>query len=371
MKSGVVLHIGTRKTGTSSIQEALAQAQECGRLGPAHYPMPDGDRHHARLANVYLPHARIPPADWTTYPHDDERFATAQRSYRESFFGNLGPAKSVIVSSETLAALSTEEAARLRADFRAVGFGDFRIVLYVRDPADYYLSHVQQVLKASSSVADPTTFRYEFRQIAMTWERAFPGQLTVRHYRSDTEYDVVQDFSDVLQGSLGVSLPPITTRLNTTMSAEGMDVLQLYRSQFWSGQDDTFTPDTKRLVKFLHHSLSELPQTAPSLKPWIAQAVRFNHRDDAEFLATHYDVDLRLGDIAPPPSWPSHHAELRVADVLQRMDPQVRSDLLRRIAKSGLDSDPHKRHWPARIANRARRLTGRSTLGHLGSYSLK
>jgi hypothetical protein len=369
MKSGVVLHIGTRKTGTSSIQEALAQAQECGRLGQAHYPMPDGDRDHVRLTNVYLPHTRIPRADRAAHPHDDERFAAAQRSYRESFFGNLGPAKSVIVSSETLATLSTEEAARLRADFRTAGFSDFHIVLYVRDPADYYLSHVQQVLKASSVVADPNTFRYEFRQIAMTWERVFPGQLTVRRHRSDTEYDVVQDFSDVLQGSLGVSLPPITSRLNTTISAEGMDVLQLYRSQFWSGQDDTFTPDTKRLVKFLHRSLSELPQTAPSLKPWIAQTVRFNHRDDTDFLATHYGVDLHLHDIAPAPQWTSHHAKLRVADVLQQIDPQVRNDLLRRIAKSGLDSDPHKRHWPDRIANRARRLTGRSTLGRLGSYS--
>lgn len=360
MNSTVLLHIGTRKTGTSSIQEALAQAQEAGQLGPVCYPMPDGGRHHSSLANLYLPHARLPRADHLAFPEDDEQFAAAQRRYRELFFGSLNPANAVIASSETLILLSPQEVRGLRDDFETAGFRDFRIVLYVRDPADYYLSEVQQDLRASSQLANPNSFRYGFRRIAETWERVFPGQLLVRHYQNRPQYDVVQDFSEVLRGSFGVSLASIPARLNTTISAEGMEILQRYRSTFWIGKDGVFTPDTRRLVKFLQRSLSELPQTTPLLTPWIAEVVRFNHRDDADFLADLYGVDLGLRETGQPSRLSV--AELRVADVVQQVDPTVVDELLRRVAKAGLDRNPHVRHLPARIASRLSRLTGRSTL---------
>ena len=181
MAGTALVHIGTRKTGTSSLQAALAQAQACDGLGGVLYPMTDVDRHHAQLVNVYLPYDRLPRSARATLMAGKEHFDALRRSYAETLNEQLRTTHSAVISSEHLSLLSSDEVQRFRNDLDVAGFRDFRVILYVRDPADYYLSQTQQILKASSRIPDPASFRYAFREIITSWETVFPGQLTVRH----------------------------------------------------------------------------------------------------------------------------------------------------------------------------------------------
>lgn len=363
MAKTALLHIGTNKTGSTSIQEALFRGQELGTISPVRYPMHAGEKHsHTLMAMLYLPYERFPPGLRSGF-HVSDAGVELRRQYRSKFFRELHSPGNVILSSENFALFSSSEVARLRKDLEAAGFIKFTIVLYVRDPANYYLSRIQENLKMSNQVWDPISFHYRFREIAETWEGTFPDELIVRHYRDDPEYDVVRDFSALLLENLGVELPRIRARANRTISAEGMEILQRYRSAFWSDANDVFTPDTTSLVDFLKKPANEsVRQTVPVLKPDVSARIRANHMADAEFLRDRYGVDLKLHGVDE--NVLSHFSRSpRVDEILQDLDSEVVTQLLLRLAKSGLDRAPEERTIANRVVARiSRGLSMRSRL---------
>jgi len=350
------------KTGTSSIQLALARAETSGELQPARYPLVGLEDQHRALALQYLsfeagaawPRNRVPARD-----------APQRGRYRRRLFDQLRTTDRAILSSEMFPYMSPDEVHRLRQDLQDVGFGEFRIVLYMRDPADQYLSGQQQSLKASSQLANPVSFRCGFRKAAETWEQVFPGCLVVRPFSTHTKFDAVQDFSSVTQEFLGVTVPRAPKRENVSVSAEGMEILQRYRLTFWPGSEPQRTPDTLRLVEYLQRSRNTLPQTRPQLRPEIAAWIRANHRDDLTFMAQRYGVNLLtdFADAHRPHEF--DRKNLHVAEILEHVDDAMVTELLLRIAKKEMDRTPLKRALPARIAKRvlpastARRLSRR------------
>jgi hypothetical protein len=351
-----LLHIGTPKTGTTSIQECLARAEAAGALQPYRYPLFSGDRNHNRLTMLYLPHRDLPQVWLAKYSRDDDRFRRAQLRYRRFLFGRLRSADGAILSAESLSNhFSGSAIAELRRDLESLGFSKFHVVLYIRDPADFYLSRTQQALKWSlygtSAVDDPASFRYRFRQIAETWEQAFPGSVTVRRYASGAQHDVSDDFSEVLRTILGVDLPRSEARLNTTLSAEAMVVLQDYRETIGPDENSLLIPGLDRLAAFLAQSAERVPQTRPTLNSAFAMQIRANHREDAEFIKSRYGVDLGLGPaagvapLAARPVW-------RVEDILESLDLDVVECLREEYRRA---ATPTRRPLAVRAAARAYR----------------
>lgn len=63
--------------------------------------------------------------------------------FRTFLFNRLRCAHHAILSGESLSGkMSAASLSDLRMNLLALGFRDFRIVIYVRDPADFYLSAV-------------------------------------------------------------------------------------------------------------------------------------------------------------------------------------------------------------------------------------
>lgn len=328
----VLIHIGTEKTGSTSIQEALRRAEIDGSLRPVRYPIIDGSRNHLQLANLYLARERMTRDSRISYP-TEATLATFRRRYRRKLFNQLRTMRSAVLSSEILARLSVLEAGLLRRDLLAAGFREFRVVLYLRDPADYYLSFTQEVLKSSAAVPDPLRFRYPLRSIAQTWEQIFPGQLRVRGFSDAPDFDVVSDFADLTEEFLGVMPERLPVRLNPTVSAEGMEILHRHQSR--EGNRDAVTADAARLVRALQRSNARLSQTRPMLKPEIAASIRANHRDDAVYIYDNYGVDLRGDDAAPDVSCRVGDAVTRMGDLLQSVDDDVMGELLLDIKAPG------------------------------------
>jgi hypothetical protein len=348
-----LLHIGTPKTGTTSIQDCLVRAQQAGALGPYRYPMYRSDRNHNRLTTLYLRHRDLPQVWQAEYPRDDDGFRRARRRYRRFLCGSLGVAGGAILSGESLSNyLSTPLAMRFRSDLESLGFNRFHVVLYVRDPAEFYLSLTQQMLKWSLFptvvVEDPVTFRYGFRPIAQSWEQVFPGGVIVRPYPGSRGQDVTADFSGIMEDHLGIGLPHPMARLNPTLSAEAMVVIQDYRRAVGPGAKSLLIPDLDRLVAFLAQSGQRISQNRPELKADVAEQIRANHRQDAEFVKARYGVDLGLGRsggtaaLAPRPAW-------HVESILQTVDP----DIVQRLwDEFGRAAPGRRRPGPLRVAER-------------------
>jgi hypothetical protein len=357
----VVVHIGSPKTGSTSIQEMLIRAADGGSLGPVRYPLWPGDRDHNRLITLYHPHNQLLGWWWQGYPADDLNFQRMRRQFRTFLFTELGAARVAVISAELLFHSPPAGVARLRLDLESMGFTEFHIVLYVRDPADFYLSETQQRLKSprEARIEDPQIFRYGFLRAADIWERAFPGSLTVRRALSQPGEDVTDDFCGLLQDLFDVSLPPQPERMNTSLSAEGMKILLDYRQRFWPDNGGLVTPDVGRLVSFLKESRKALPQTRPVLKDDAACAIRANHSADAAVILDRYDIDLGLRDLAPPdpPSATAGHSNtpVRLDDILESVDPVIVERLLLELARTELPRPSPRRPLTLRMAARAYR----------------
>ena len=354
----ILLHIGTPKTGTSSIQQSLALAAANGGLGLVCYPVWRNDRNQQRLAMIYPPGAMWGTWVRQVFPGRPAEYRRMRERYRQFIFEELRFASRAVISAETLSSLSPEAVGQLRRDLAGVGYREFHIVLYVRDPADFYLSQTQQDLRGypvPPFVKDPASFRYDFLQSAGTWERFFPGKVIVRRFPTDPQHDVVDDFASVLKECFGVTLLPATSRMNTTVSAEAMQILQDYRQAFWSSEGGLLTPDAAELVRFLSESTHEVPQTKPVLKQQVVEQVRALHKADAEVLYARYGVDLGLSDCSPAatllPGEP-----YRVGDILESVDQEIVHQLLLRLARSELGRSLPKRSLPLRVAARAYRV---------------
>lgn len=346
----VIIHIGPHKTGSTSIQQALAHAETVGLLHPVHYPLLGADHEHHRLLLQYLPYERWPIWSRSLFADDDLQRATEGSRYRRRLFDRLRKTNRAVLSSEGFVALNSGEIRRLREDLERAGFDEFRIVLYARDPADHYLSQMQNILKESWRVMNPFTYRFPVRTWIQEWEEHFPGSIVVRRFSASAEFDVVSDFSEIMQEFLGVGLPPSTARSNASVSSEGMEILRRYRQRFWPDSNGQLTDDTNRLIEFLWRSKSFVSQTSPELRPEIAAWIRANNHDDLSFVAERYGVDLRLDQAAAREPIELDREDLRVADVLQHVDDDAVTELLLELARSGLEKS--KRALPVRIAKR-------------------
>jgi hypothetical protein len=350
-----LIHIGTPKTGTTSIQQCLANGQANGSLGPVCYPLWRGELNNQRLAMLYRPHADLPRWMRAAYPADDSRFDEMRREYAVFIFGQLRSAAGAILSAETLSAQFTATNARaLRNDLESLGFRRFHVLLYVRDPADYYLSMTSQWLKSTAEppfVKDPATFIYEFRECSEAWELAFPGSLIVRKYPTGM-HDVLEDFADVLKEKMGVSIPHLPMRMNTTISAEAMQILQDYRQTYWPDNDGFLTDDIGALVEFLQRSTDALPQTRPTLKHQVVEQIRAKHASDADVVRTRYGVDLGLRSESAPEQPEPPCGGYRVADIIESVDQEIVYQLLLRLASNELGRNRQSRFLPVRIASR-------------------
>src|SRR5690606_30971584 len=92
------------------------------------------------------------------YAGKSEALNNHKRHYRESLFECLKKAKRVILSGEYLSTFTCEEIEDFNTDLSHLGFAAVCILVYVRRPESYYLSFIQQQIKASREFSNPITF---------------------------------------------------------------------------------------------------------------------------------------------------------------------------------------------------------------------
>jgi hypothetical protein len=78
------------------------------------------------------------------------------------------------------------EISSLKSDLFEIGFNEVQIVVYVRDPASYHHSMVQQQIKALYRFSKPITFKDKVKEIIESWSAAFPrSRISVRSFDRD------------------------------------------------------------------------------------------------------------------------------------------------------------------------------------------
>ena len=223
----VLLHIGTAKTGTTSIQTCLAQNRDKLAKKKIYYPKLE--------LGFSINHRALIPAFNPAAAGENlvVRMGGEAASRKESISQWAAVRDRVQVLRPRLLVISAEQL----IDIGPIGLGSLlrelssispslpKAIAYVRAPADHYLSAAQQLLRGGDEIRWPQ--KKYFAESLKTWRRALGENLVVRKFEAESmsEGSVVSDF--LLHANLqecGISRKSQVR--NVSLSAEAMSVLE-------------------------------------------------------------------------------------------------------------------------------------------------
>jgi hypothetical protein len=338
------VHIGSHKAGSTALQDSLLanRGSDTG-FRFLHHPRL---RTHSVLAAMYKPFETLDHTIRLQMP-DPEAVALVRRNFWQRIPEHFPDADNAVLSSEYLSAVDADAVRRFRDEVEAMGYGRFRILLYVREAVSRFTSGIQQAVKFRNDVPrmDPRILYFNFREQIETWESVFPGEVEVRAFERGqlTGGCVVADAYSRISEFFGIEAHPAkAVDSNRSMSTETLFCLyNLYRHL----DTDQFSAAQVRIQSGLHKQIETLVQdsvSAPSritLRPAVARMVYERHRADYDWLAQHYGVRF------PDPAIRTDNAEeapLRLSDpatlaeIVQPPDGRVLIQLLGKIGADGL-----------------------------------
>ena len=270
----VLLHIGMPKAGSTALQGAFAAARSQLRKKGILYPKV-AFNHNFLIAGL-APPDRIGRVFAQQYAGNTEAVAADFADFWSRIIESVQRRKpSVVILSAESVYNPVGEAGpeRLRALLAPLA-ARTEVICYVRRPSDYYRSMAQQQLRASSVIRPVGAVKYRATLEAalaatdavhvVPYERSqFPGG------------DIVADFAARFIPDAAVDLAAVNDRkVNPSMSAEAMDIVQAYRRERHPGENDRFTQDTRLLVRRLAQREAELGgQRRPELVPRVRDHV--------------------------------------------------------------------------------------------------
>jgi hypothetical protein len=353
----LVLHIGTGKTGTTSIQTFLHRNRQELAERRILYPRSPGKMRHVRVSLSVLPDRvleRTPTWHRQGFA-SSEAFRVAFQRELETEIAEAGLPR-VILSDEALygAPYGALDHLRLLTDRIAA---TVRLVVYLRRQDDHLVSRYQQLVKAGETrrLVDRVqtidfSGTYDYRTRLQAWQRAMdPTCFVVRRFEraSFTDGSLHQDFLD----AAGVAaredeLHPVR-QLNESLDAEAVEllrILNLYRVEHEGARVGLI--DNRKLVVRLRDAAAAAPGPGLTLPPhlldeFMAQWEESNRavardflgeRDGELFRSPRKDRNTTSEQVLDP-ARVDHY--LRLLELPEELHPQIRRIAVREAAPAG------------------------------------
>ncbi|QKK02972.1 MAG: hypothetical protein HND55_10155 [Pseudomonadota bacterium] len=327
----LLLHIGHPKTGTTSLQETLQWSHECLLGQSILHPQTDGSEpgNNKDLA----PHFLGPPAAGSSNPGRDttrdQNDPTRTARAWDRFVSELHDRRpdTVVISSEYLfRAIRPAQRAHFSATLRSIAT-DLEIIAYLRSPASFYLSALNQRLKFYR----PVRVRQGcwLRPVLEPMMQLPPARVSLNLYDRSlmTGGDTVQDFfARYLPDFDTARLTRVERERNTTISTEAMALLQASHC----GELD-LSQNKHRAARAICEADRGIPYpTLPDYYPEARQAAINRASADLLWLRDVHDLtfpDIDYGRIRPAPGHDPMSGPPRIEDICP-IDPQRKAELL-------------------------------------------
>jgi len=240
MQREAIIHIGTMKTGSTSIQNVFYMRRDEMLPQGAYYPRTPGLTAHQLLTYAAArprPATRLPDESIWNGMDPEERLL----QFRDEFAREMGTLPShvdrVIFSDERLSFMLRDvpEISAVREILQPY-FSRFRVIAYLRRQDSYLASRYSELLRVGS-IGEPDHIRnnpgvmvtYDYNQLLGNWEAVF-GQESIkpRLYErgANKPFDSVDDFMSAC--GLSIDVPPNDPARvsNPSMNAAGQEVLR-------------------------------------------------------------------------------------------------------------------------------------------------
>ncbi|MBT8491179.1 MAG: hypothetical protein KJN62_09020 [Deltaproteobacteria bacterium] len=244
----LIIHCGDGKTGSSAIQTSLYNARE--KLLKHHILYyadgPTGVHNYF----VYLTDRRNRLPDYSKNRNIRKAHKIIRKIRRLSKKKNV---KYVLLSSEFMFTFSKEHIDRIIDSF-GIPFSRIHAIAYIRCPQSMYLSLMQQRIKASHTLREPSGWtRNEVGHLRKWRDYVGNENLYVNLFdkRSLHSGCVVQDFQETLSKIVKENISVLeSVMVNESLSAEQMIILQEFRKDFLHDIDNTTHPRSNSLIAF-------------------------------------------------------------------------------------------------------------------------
>ena len=309
----ILIHIGSPKTGTSSIQHALSSHRSDLLKDGYLYPSMGNKADHGLLSLYARPD--YPPRSFTqSGKKPDLKKLTMQGNEAARCIEEQVKSSSphtLILSSEYF----FENRKAADGGLRFVNWvrslsDEVDVICYLRDPVDYVLSHLAQTLKGTHVLPRQLTAPAYVSSLAAFGDTS---RMHIRRYDRDALVggDVVTDFWRTFIVS-SFAIEPSDDR-NLSLSAEGIDIYWTYRRLLHADRHGKFTTDCNTLFEALLSVDQAIPgRTRLTARPEIARRIRRDFQAQADQihdryhlrfapeLTTDLDEDIPTGPIAAP-----------------------------------------------------------------------
>lgn len=316
------IHIGSGKTGSSSIQYALSKMSSPNIC----YPMVEGTGHQ-KIEVLFRSKENTSRGIRSTFKNDYNGYKEYSKEFKHKFKNALKLNQNTIISSEFLFWFSHEEITMLLNFLKDCGIEEFGIYVYLREPASYYLSLVQQLFKASSTLPNPHEFECKYKKAIQNWMSVFgKNAIHVREFSKEklSSNDVVTDFSKSISSFFNTNITLNGSKINESMSSEAMVLMQQYRNIHKKNDDGVIDTDSNKLFRLLHNVDIG---SKPVLKKHVADIINQKNIEDINYVQQHFRIFENINKGGGYCSNTSDSYE-DVQDILEEVDETIIKDII-------------------------------------------
>jgi hypothetical protein len=350
----IVIHVGLKKAGSSSIQDFMADNENA-------------------LRDIGVDYARIGRKERAEH-HNIAREIVDKLGNFDPSYGSISELSeywhdatgdTLVISSEGLEEAEIHQAARIRDTLgRARPGEDFRIVLILRDLLDQVQSSYAQRAKNGVVTHDFDVFfeermrerRVHYFDAAKRWAAVF-GWDSIQARLLDRDHlingDLIDDFLAVCNLEPQAVMPSLTKRLTSSNASPGWKVLESLRALF-SGRHDLPAKHllAKRLNPTKRRKLSRAAMRAGEARGWNQDRGRYFTHEQAQRCFEVYNSNIAALNVWLPTLIPAPRdlaarsfiareflpgVERITAGELRSFYDDVAEELLEKRKKSGSD----------------------------------
>lgn len=322
------------KTGSTSIQKAIHQSRAQLQAAAVVYPSAGITKlNHNLLASAYIPAGSNRRSRGLSSHMCRGKEVHYLDNYRSRVLEEIRRGRRVLISGEHLFRLNPDEIAHFRRDLDAAGVSDAKVFGVLRSPASFYLSLVQQELKASSTFPEPDRFFVPYAERVSAWQKHFTCTFSEFSAMRTSQVGVVGKFVQEVEKFLEVDLPALHgtfAHANDSLSPEEMQVVQDFRRLRFPRDDGKFNRPTARLIRNLN-KLRDDRWRKPVLRSEVGSRIARRHFDEAASLLSLCGIQL---DVALSQDASGFGVVNDVKDILANFDESLYRDLSNSVSGS-------------------------------------
>ena len=351
----IILHIGTEKTGTTTLQQFLFDNQK--RLLKQHilHPRCLAGNYHSKIA-VYAdggPHTSDLSAHHSLQsPADIERMKTTLTQNIAAEIKKTNPKKITLSNEHCSSRLVDSGAIGVLKDFLSSISPNIQIVLYLRRQDEFFLSSYATAIKSgkTTQLELPTNLdnvewvqsRYRYRPLIDRWIDVFGKEnITLRVFDPAMlfENDIIQDFMKTTGIQPGNFVQPV--RQNESVSADILEFLRILNHHIPAFEDNSYNLERDDILNILESFPVSKKKSVEEIDRFMSYFESENNQIAQDFFDkdTLFETPFPEENYTTQPNVSAEHMMEIASDVFERLaqttpqKPNSHGKLLTRIRK--------------------------------------